>query len=195
MNPAEYDFNALKAASFGASAGWLNTFAYWLGVLSDPSSKFAREADETCSAMACQYDVEEQAQEIDSLRSYRDVIPSIFRPIAPVTLSLDWSPFPAAFAALGQPVHLNRGGAGRALAIFRPVESPTIPSATADERHFLFLLRHACDRAIQTKTWVLLAGSPGWSYTSEDYIAGDPDLQQLMADFGFVFYARKPASS
>ena len=194
MNLTGYDFETLKAASAGGGS-WVSTFAYWLGVLSDPSTKFAREADEACSAMSYQYDVEEQAQELDSLRGYREVVPTVFHPIAPVTLALRWSPFPAAFAALGQPVHLNRGDFADSLAVFRPVECPTFPAATADERHFQFLLRHVCDRAIRAKRWVLLAGSPGWSYTSEDFIAGDPDLQQLMADFGFVFYARKPANA
>lgn len=194
MNPAEYDFETLKAASAGGGS-WVSTFAYWVGVLSDPSTKFAREADEACPAMSYQYDVEEQAQEIDSLRGYRDVIPSVFHPVAPVTLALRWSPFPAAFTALGEPVHTNRGTFAKTLAVFRPVESPSFPVTTADERHFQFLLSRACERAIRTKRWVLLAGSPGWSYTSKDYIADDPDLQQLMADFGFVFYARKPANA
>ena len=145
--------------------------------------------------MSCQYDVEEQATELDSLRGYREVIPSIFHPIAPVTLALRWSPFPAACAALGQPIHTDRGDFAQVLAVFRPSDAPTFPATTADERHFQFLLSHSCERAIRTKRWVLLAGSPGWSYTSEDYIADDPELQQLMADFGFVFYARKPANA
>ena len=194
MNPAEFDFETLKAASAGGGS-WVSTFAYWLGVLSDPSAKFAREADEACAAMSYQYDVEEQATELDSLRGYREIIPSIFHPVAPVSLALRWSPFPAAFAALGPPVHTDRGDFGKALAVFRPVETPTFPATTPDELHFQLLLRHACERAIRSKRWVLLAGSPGWSYTSEDFIAEQPDLQQLMADFGFVFYARKPANA
>lgn len=196
MNPAEFDFETLKAASAGGSgATWLTTFAYWLGVLSDPTNKFARDADEACAAMSYQYDVEEQATELDSLRGYREIIPSIFQPVAPVTLALRWSPFPAAFAALGQPVYADRADFANTLAVFRPVEAPAFPATTPDEHHFHFLLTHTCERAIRAKRWVLLAGSPGWSYTSDNFIADNPDLQQLMADFGFVFYARKPANA
>ena len=193
MNPAEFDFETLKAASAGGGS-WVSTFAYWLGVLFDPSAKFAREAKYACEAMSCQFDIEEQATELDSLRAYPKIIPSIFHPVAPVTLALRWSPFPAALTALGPPIYTNRGDFATALAVFRPVEAPTFPATTPDELHFQFLLRHACERAIRCKRWVLLAGSPGWSYNSEDFITGNPDLQQLMADFGFVFFARKPAN-
>ena len=195
MNPEEYDFDALKAGSFGADATWLTTFAYWLGVLSDPSSKFCRDAGDACSAMSLQYDVEEQASTLENLRGRREIIPAIFHPVAPVTLALRWSPFPAAFAALGEPVQLHQGKVSTTLAVFRPVESPMFSATTADERHFQFLLSHVCERAIRTKRWVLLIGCPGWSYDSEDFIANDSELQKLMSNFGFVFYARKPANA
>jgi hypothetical protein len=61
MEPANYDFDALKAASFGAGATWLTTFAYWLGVLSDPASKIARDGKEVGSVMSSQFELEEQA--------------------------------------------------------------------------------------------------------------------------------------
>lgn len=195
MNPAEYDFETLKAASAGANATWLTTFAYWIGVLADPTSGFAREAEESCAIMTHQYDIEEQALVLDDLRGSREIIPSVFHPVAPVTLALRWSPFPAALAALGQPVHFHQGADARTLAVFRPVDAPEFPAATADERHFQFLLQHACERALRTKRWVLLTGSPGWDYESEDFLAESPDLQQLMADFGFVAHARKPTNA
>ena len=198
MDPAEFDFETLKAASVGAFVDggcWVTTFAYWLGVLSDPSITFARDADEACSTMSFQYDIEEQATDFDGLRSNHEIMPEVFQPVAPVTLALHWSPFPAAFAALGQPIHTDRGSYAKALAVFRPVEAPAFPATSDDERHFLFLLRHACNRAFHSQRWVLLAGSPGWNYTSEDLIAEKPDLQQLMSDFGFVFYTRKPVNA
>jgi hypothetical protein len=196
MDSSIYDFEALKAASFGADATWLTTFAYWLGVLSDPESKIARNGDDVGSIMSCQYDVEEQAFKLDDLRGNYEFIPFIFQPVAPVTLALHWSPFPAGFAALGEPIHLHQGKVAKTVAIFRPVERPSFASAKCeDERHFQFLLGHASERAMRTKRWVMLAGAPGWSYDSEDFIATDPDVQKLMADFGFVYFARKPSAS
>jgi hypothetical protein len=194
LNPNDYDFASLKAASAGGGS-WVATFAYWIGVLSDTSHQFARDAVAAGKAMSLQYDAEEQAIELDNLRSDPEIIPSVFNPVAPITLALKWSPFPAAFAALGEPLHVDRGKAAKILAIFRPVAAPTFPASTADERHFQFLLRHTCERALATKYWVFLAGSPGWSYESKDYIADDPDLQELMSDFGFVYQARKPANA
>lgn len=195
MEPANYDFDALKSASFGAGATWLTAFAYWLGVLSDPASGIARDGKEVGSVMSCQFDLEEQACELDDLRSNPDFIPSIFQPLAPVTLALRWSPFPTALASLGEPIHIHSGKFAKTVAIFRPVERLAFSHASnGDERHFQFLLGHANERAIRTKRWVMIAGSPGWSYDSEDLIAGDRELHQLMAEFGFVYFARKPAS-
>lgn len=193
MNEGELDFSTLNAQS--AAPAHTSTFAYWLGVLSDPSAQIARDADEACAVMSYQYDSEEQAIDEDGLRGYADIIPSVLHPVAPVTLALRWSPFPSAIAALGAPVHLHRADYGDALAVFRPVESPSFAAESADQRHFLFLLQHCCARAARRKRWVFLTGSPGWSYTSEDFIADSPDLQRLMADFGFVAYARTPGNA
>jgi hypothetical protein len=196
MNSSLYDFEALKTASFGTGATWLTTFAYWLGVLSDPESNTARNGDHVGSIMSCQYDVEEQAFKLDDLRGNDKFIPSIFQPVAPVTLALRWSPFPTAFAALGEPIHVHQGKVAKTVALFRPVERPSFAAAKCDdERHFQFLLDHASERAMRTKRWVMLAGAPGWSYESEDFIADNPDIQKLMADFGFVYFARKPSTS
>ena len=194
MDPTKYNFETLQALSVGRAVN--TTFAYWLGVLSDPTAEIAQNADDALSAMSFQFDIEEQAHDLSGLCGFRDgVIPTIFHPIAPVTLALRWSPFPAAFSALGEPVALNRGRFAKTLAVFKPVESPLFPAKSADERHFLFLLRRTCERAFRSKRWVLLAGSPGWSYTDKDFITEKPDLQKLMAAFGFVFYARKPADT
>jgi hypothetical protein len=86
------DFQTLASASAGGGS-WCSTFAYWLGVLSDPQTNFARHADEACGTMSVQYDVEEQAIDEHGLRSYSDIIPALFHPIAPVTLALRWCRF------------------------------------------------------------------------------------------------------
>ncbi|MCI1188924.1 hypothetical protein MON38_15990 [Hymenobacter sp. DH14] len=183
------DFDSLNEAQ--GSEAWCNTFAYWLLVLKDPRNVYAREAKEACAAMSFQFDVEDQARDIEMLISDAELIPSVFIPIAPVTLALQWSPFPAAIKALGPQRHLDTK-AGKVLAVFNPSAQPKLVGLSPDEQHFAFLIRHVCKRAIELNSLVLLVGSPGWDYESEDSIDGQPDLQNLMREFGFVYTHRKP---
>lgn len=193
MNEAGLDFATLNAQS--AAPAYTSTFAYWLGVLSDPSAQVALDADEACAVMSYQYGSEEQAVDEDGLRGYPNIIPTVVHPVAPVTLALRWSPFPSAITALGTPVHLHCADYGKTLAIFRPVENSSFSAESADERHFLSLLQHCSTRAAHSKRWVFLTGSPGWSYNSEDFIAKSRKLRRLMTDFGFVAYARTPRNA
>ncbi|WP_223650865.1 hypothetical protein [Hymenobacter psoromatis] len=187
----------LDFATLNKDAGnetWNNTFTYWLLLLRDLQNPIARQAKEACAIMSFQYDIEDQAEDEESLIGDPDLIPAVFIPIAPVTLALEWSPFPAAINALGNPLHFDTDG-GETLAIFTPATDFDAPNATPDERHFGFLLQHACKRAINTKSLILLVGSPGWSYASEDFLESAPDIQELMKNFGFVYTLRKPQSS
>ena len=193
MDEAALDFASLNAHS--AAPACINTFAYWLGVISDPTAQIALDAAEACAIMTHQFDSEEQAVDEAGLRGHPNIIPGILQPIAPVTLALSWSPFPSAIAALGRPVHLHRAEYGQALAVFCPVESPFFPADTPDQQHFLSLLQHCSARAARHKRRVFLTGSPGWSYSSEDLIVNSPELSLLMRAFGFVACARKPARS
>ena len=183
------DFDSLNEAH--GSEDWCNTFAYWLLVLKDQHNVHAQEAEEACAAMSFQFDVEDQAQDIEMLIGDAELIPSVLIPIAPVTLALQWSPFPVAIEALGPPLHLDTK-AGKVLATFNPLAQQEVAGFNPDERHFAFLLQHVCSRAIQSNSLVQLVGSPGWDYDSEDFIEEQPDLQNLMRDFGFVYTHRKP---
>jgi hypothetical protein len=183
------DFDSLNQAH--GSEDWCNTFAYWLLVLKDPQNVYAREVEDVCAAMSFQFDVEDQAQDMATLISDAESIPSIFIPIAPVTLALQWSPFPAAIEALGPPLHLD-AEAGEVLAVLNPLAQPKATGSNPDERHFAFLLQQVCSRAIELGSLVLLVGSPGWDYKSEDFIDEQPDLQNLMREFGFAYTHRKP---
>lgn len=183
VNPAELDFETLNAASHG-----FDTFTYWLAVLSDPHAKLARDAEEACAAMSYQYDAEEQVSDVPHLRRST---PAVLRPVAPVTLAWRWSPFPAACSALGEPIHSAIARSGKVVTVFRPVAAPSFSSSSADERHFLFLLRHCCERACGAKQWAFLCGSPGWSY-KHDFLPEFPRVRRVMARFGFVYRARKP---
>jgi hypothetical protein len=183
------DFNSLNQAFNGET--WCNTFAYWLLVLNDPQSEYAQDAEEACAAVSFQHDVEAQAQGIETLIGDAELIPSVFIPIAPVTLAFRWSPFTAAIEALGPPLHVDTKS-GATLAVFNPLPHPNANGSTADERHFDFLLRAVCERAIKSNSFVLLVGSPGWAYDSEDFIKEQPALQSLMREFGFVCTLRKP---
>jgi hypothetical protein len=194
INLTEYDFERLRQVSAGGG-GWITTLAYWIGILSEFSPEFTCDAYDASLAMGYQYDVEEQANDADALVAFRDIALPNFLPIAPVTLALRWSPFPAAMMALGPPAFAHCGKYGSILAVFHPIENATFPATVSDERHFRFLLSHACHRGLDSDGCVLLAGSPGWSYESEDWIAAQPDLQHLMAEFGFVSLSRKPTDT
>ena len=185
----ELDFFALNRSAGNES--WCDTFAYWVLTLQNPENPFAREATEACAVMSFQYDVEDQAQDKEMLIGDHNLTPAVFTPIAPVTLALRWSPFPAAIATLGQPTHIDINK-GNALAIFAPSAKARGLGLTSDQKHFDFLLEHARNRAIQTNALVLLVGSPGWAYNSEDFLQGGPEIRKLMNDFGFVYTLRKP---
>lgn len=186
----------LDFATLNKDAGnetWNNTFAYWLLLLYDSQSPFARQAKEACTAMSFQHDIEDQATDEENLVGDSDLIPAVLIPIAPVTLTLEWSPFPAAISALGNPLHLDTNG-GETLTVFTPTADFEAPNATLDERHFGFLLQHACNRAVNTNSLILLVVSPGWSYVSEDFLEREPGIQGFMRNFGFVYTLRKPQS-
>lgn len=188
MQSANLDFTALhKAAGY---EDWNDTFAYWLLVLHDPSSLYARDADEAQSIMAYQYDVEEQGN-LEGEGPEGSLVPEVFVPIAPVTLAFRRSPFPAAVEALGQPLYTD-SKKGDTLSIFAPRALSKVFGSTPDEQHFSFLLHHACARALETDALVLLVGSPGWAYDSEDFLEEEPEIRKIMADFGFVYTLRKP---
>jgi hypothetical protein len=171
---------------------WNDTFAYWLLVLHDASNLYARDADEAQAAMSFQFDVEEQAVDAEGIASNEELIPPVFVPIAPVTLALRWSPFPAAVKLLGSPVYADNKR-GDSLAIFTPQALPMPSGSTPDEQHFSFLLRQACTRAIKANALVMLVGSPGWDYEDDGLLAENPVSQQAMRDFGFVYTLRKPS--
>ncbi|GAA4495715.1 hypothetical protein GCM10023172_07870 [Hymenobacter ginsengisoli] len=182
------DFSSLNRDANAET--WCDTFAYWLLILHDPSSIYARNADEAQSIMSYQYDVEDQGN-LEGEGPDGKLFPNVFMPIAPVTLALRWSPFPAAMQNLGQPLHLDKHQ-GDALAVFAPQLVDEATASTPDEKHFNFLLRHACARAAAEKALVLLVGSPGWSYDSEDYLESEPEIRQLMHETGFIYTLRKP---
>jgi hypothetical protein len=191
MKFTNLDFVTLNKAS--GNEAWNDTFAYWLLVLHDASSLYAQDADEAQSVMAYQYDVEEQGN-LDGEGPEGSLVPTIFAPIAPVTLALLWSPFSAAIEALGQPLHFDAKG-GDTLAVFTPQVLPESFGLTSDERHFSFLLHHACARALNEKALVLLVGSPGWAYDSEDFLEKEPEVRKQMEDAGFVYTLRKPENA
>lgn len=194
-SPSDWSFDSLRLLHPGRD--YVNTLAYWLGLLFKSDSTFSKNAKEACGAMSYHYDVEEQVLDIAELRSSPEIIPSVFLPIAPVSLALKWSPFPAACEALGTPVYHDMSE-GHALAHFFPLHRPTFVAKTPDERHFQFLLNRTCERAEANAAKVFLCGSPGWSYKDEclaDFIKEDTELKTLMEKFGYVFCGRKPKTS
>ena len=186
-DPQNLDFDSLRL-EFAAPKS-CTTVAYWIGVLTNVRSKIATDAEEACAVMSHQHDVEEQ----DNFCSFPEYIPTVFRPIAPVTLALKWSPFPLALAIMGEPFSFDSTSSGNRLFIFRPEMIKRMePFGCADIRHFQFLLAAAIQSA-KSNEYILLCGSPGWSYNSPEHIYGS--TRRMMKDFGFVYQRRKPRIS
>ena len=200
MDAEGLDFETLVKLN-AAGPKYCDTFAYWIGCLSNPASLIAQDADEACAAMSHQFNVEEQSFDWGGLCGYPQYVPRIFAPVAPVTVALRWSPFPTAIAALGSPFHFATGTFGHVLTVFRPREILTQPASGPDRDHFQLLLQHANERALSRKKWILLCGSPGWSYNLTEEAEGDLDCcyenderMESMKEFGFIHFSRKPAN-
>jgi hypothetical protein len=159
-------------------------------VLYNPNSLYAQDADEAQNIMAYQYDTEEQGN-LECEGPEGSLVTETFAPVAPVTLALRWSPFPAAITALGRPLHID-AKRGDTLAVFAPQALPKVLGSTPDERHFNFLLYHTCTRAFNENALVMLVGSPGWDYDSEDSLKNEPEIWKQMKEAGFVYTLRKP---
>ncbi len=202
MNHSDFSFETLVKQSAGGERIY-STFAYWLCVTGWPFSRVLRSADWACAAMSHQYDTEEQ----DNLRGFPQYVPRVIRPIAPVTVAYRWSPFPRAIELLGQPTRIRMDEYGTVLMLFEPSHFETANDPCTDLGHFEFLLKHACERAMQSrhlmfKRQVFLCGSPGWSYKLTGFNSseeGDLDCcyeneerAELMKEFGFVHCSRKP---
>jgi hypothetical protein len=182
-DPETLQFKRLRA-EFPAPKS-CTTFAYCLGLFSNLKSRIAIDANEACAAMSHQYDVEEQG----NLAGYPEYVPSIFRPLAPVTLAKEWTPFPMAITLLGSPVHASAADYGKRLFVFEPRSlALTGCEPGLDAAHFGFLLSEAIRHA--KGRYIMMCGSPGWSYSSLDYISAG--IRKRMEDAGFVFQRRKP---
>lgn len=186
------DFASLNKDYGGES--WCDTFAYWLLMLHYTQSTYAKNAPEACAIMSFQYDVEDQVHNSEMLIGNPELVPSVFTPIAPVTLAYKWSPFPTAIEVLGKPLHVDTHR-GKTLAVFEAKQYSTTISSTLDENHFDFLLKYACNHASTSNSSILLVGSPGWDYNSDGYLEEAPEIQALMRNFGFIYTLRKPAST
>jgi hypothetical protein len=167
-----------------------DTFAYWLGVLNDPVSETARHVRKICQALSYHFDVEDQADNAGQLSRYQDLMPVSFRPIAPVTLTKRWSPFPLAVAVMGDPDYSDCEKR-RVVATFSPREELHLPGpGSPDQAHFGGLLQACNERALVNHRWILLAGAVGWSYDRDGTLGGCEELdasdglRSLMAHFG-----------
>lgn len=177
-------------ASKSGDASWVSTFTYWLGVLRDADSALGQDALVAGSAMSFQYDVEEQGG-CDVLRVHPDFVPDPFKPVAPVTMTQRWSPFPLAAELMGAPSRFQHND-GTASAVFVAAVVPKVPRDLGrDQAHFARLLQVAASRARDAGAYVLLVGCPGWSY-AHDPLPQLPEVQGLMRRFGFVALTRRP---
>jgi hypothetical protein len=93
MREEELTFDALASPRSAAT-----TLAYWIGALTPDGFALVEHAEPITSAMALQYDLEEQAGYTGVLFPEDADWRGAFLPVAPVQLADRWSPFPAAVA-------------------------------------------------------------------------------------------------
>jgi len=148
--------------------------------------------------MSYHYEAEEQAYELRMLYSNKDLMPSIFRPVAPVTLAFKWAPFELARTILGTPLQEEKSteSAGSVMVLWEPqyLGRWAPENLSVDARHFAFLLRLACSAAKSQKGRLLLVGSSGWSYGSwrDKFFMMNPDTALLMHEAGYLYTDRIP---
>jgi hypothetical protein len=172
---------------------WNNSFAYWLCRLHREPKPSEFTAERLKRAMSHHFDVEEQAYEPKQLNSPPDLIPKVLTPIAPVTLALRWSPFPMTHSVLGEPV-VHARDREAVFAVWNPryLGADSLQATSADESHFVFLLKLAASAAIAGKSKILLVGSPGWSYSPAVGHFMNPGTALMMHDAGYLFTERVP---
>jgi hypothetical protein len=173
-----------------------DTLAYWLGVSPrEVNDEFLRSYD-WHGQMSAQLNLEEQAYDAADLCSDPELIPARFRPVAPVTLSRLWSPFPVACDRWGDPIYSRLDDRGRAIAAWKPTEAwRSLKEPRGDVAHFEMLAAHATALAIAACGSVVLIAEPGWAYNSPDRLYSSKRLRRLMKEFGFVVSQRKPRNA
>lgn len=173
----------------------MTTFAYWLCTVE-------REAEfpaigELASAMTTQCDLEEQLSESAAFDQIHALTPSPLKPLAPVTLTKQWSPFPAACEILGAPINrdsIRDQHQACAFAIWKPTWLGDLATNnfTRDESHFRYLLRLASVKADQLGRDIFVLGKIGWSYDGELESPTNPEVALAMLEYGFVYTDRVP---
>jgi hypothetical protein len=167
--------------------------AYWLGILKKDLPAAFHTPKALAAAMSFHFDIEEQAWDVEHIRSTPDLLFEIFAPIAPVSLAEAWSPFPFAVSALGSPLEaaIDEGSGWHrpAFAIFRNPEGLVLPCPTDHhERHFRRLLGLVADSA-GSGDRVLLVAQPGWSYDDCDRMT--THVKKLMYAVGYQCVERR----
>lgn len=173
-----------------------DTLAYWIGISPSAVDHDFFRAYDWHGQMSAQLNLEEQPYDTEDLCSDPELIPTQFRPIAPVTLSHLWSPFPVACDRWGDPFYSRLDDRGRALAAWKPTEAwRPLNKPRGDVAHFETLASHAAAIAIPTSSTVVLTAEPGWDYNSIDHVHSNKRLRRLMHDSGFVTSQRKPRNA
>jgi hypothetical protein len=172
-----------------------SSFAYWILVERKPLPDDLTTPNSLCSWMSYHYDVEEQAYSAEMLQTNDKLLPDYVRLIAPVTLAEKWTPFSVAQLALGPPDNASRTNASRSAAVAvwqpKPLDGFKLNSRNRHARHFVDLLKLACEIAIQESGRVIIVGEPGWSY--KHWEQGDrmaSHTVELMKAAGYLYTDR-----
>jgi len=177
-------------------AGATTTFAYWLLVEKKKLKDAKIDLDALSSWFSYHYDVEEQATSKKRVLSTSEYSKH-FRPVSPITLAQEWTPYSLAIDALDAPLINKREETNFhpfTLAVFQSkflgAWDPKIENEHED--HFAFLLRLAASLAEMNTGRIFLIGSPGWSYDSwkNKFKYMNPDTAICMNQAGYIYTDR-----
>ncbi|MDV6034166.1 MAG: hypothetical protein F9B45_29545 [Phycisphaera sp. RhM] len=147
------------------------------------------------SAMRSQCDIEEQAVHKDRFDLIHQFSPGILRPVIPISLTLKWSPFPAATELFGNPTKQDfqkDDNRAFACAVWSPhmLESRRLSASNSHERHFRNLVPSLVDRIENLGRDFFMAGMIGWDYETAKHNPMSPETEEAMRDYGYVFTQR-----
>lgn len=180
-----------------------STIGYWIGLLSPTARVESGAALAMASAMAFQYDIEEQAHRTGYVFPRDADWRQDFEPIAPIQLTNGWQPIEPAIGRLGSPAFADVAADAEVRRVAAVLAWPgeqigdAVPRreriAVGDPRRFSGLADVALMRAKKRGRGVLLVVRPGWSY--DNALAPSEALRAAWSRAGFAALDRRPAGA
>jgi hypothetical protein len=161
MNPSEFEFDSVNRRKE------YDSLAYLVGVTSCLVEQL-KDPRMMWTLMSTEYEAEDAAVDPSDLNIMKQHWPSDYRPIAPVSLGLRWSPIAWLLGIHSTPVFLTkdeRKGTAIGVWYLEDIQSLQLPDARNDScRHFCDILVRSRDLDRGEDMLFHIVAKPGWSY-------------------------------